>query len=109
MLIIVQQGGIAPGGNNFDCKLRRESTDIEDMFIAHIGGPNTSCTPPLCLQNSCLKGLILMFLHLRLGMDCLARGLLGACKLLQENLLQKALDTRPPAQGRPLRQKHALP
>ncbi|CAE7521877.1 xylA [Symbiodinium sp. CCMP2592] len=65
MLIIVQQGGIAPGGNNFDCKLRRESTDIEDMFIAHIG-----------------------------GMDCLARGLLGACKLLQENLLQKALDTR---------------
>ena len=38
MLIVVQQGGIAPGGNNFDCKLRRESTDIEDMFIAHIGG-----------------------------------------------------------------------
>lgn len=30
MLIVVEQGGIAPGGNNFDCKLRRESTDIED-------------------------------------------------------------------------------
>jgi xylose isomerase len=30
MLIVVEQGGIAPGGNNFDCKLRRESTDTED-------------------------------------------------------------------------------
>ena len=39
---MVQQGGIAPGGNNFDCKLRRESTDIEDMFIAHIGGAAAS-------------------------------------------------------------------
>jgi len=36
MMIIVNQGGIAPGGNNFDCKLRRESTDVEDMFIAHV-------------------------------------------------------------------------
>eukprot|EP00438_Fugacium_kawagutii_P036138 Skav217549 [mRNA] locus=scaffold4393:152834:163780:- [translate_table: standard] len=72
MLIVVEQGGIAPGGNNFDCKLRRESTDIEDesecradMFIAHIG-----------------------------GMDCLARGLIGACKLVQEGLMKKALESR---------------
>jgi xylose isomerase len=65
MLIVVEQGGIAPGGNNFDCKLRRESTDIEDMFIAHIG-----------------------------GMDCLARGLIGACKLIQEGLVKKSLDAR---------------
>lgn len=33
MLIVVEQGGIAPGGNNFDCKLRRESTDIEESPI----------------------------------------------------------------------------
>ena len=32
MLIVVEQGGIAPGGNNFDCKLRRESTDIEELL-----------------------------------------------------------------------------
>lgn len=34
---IIEQGGLAPGGLNFDCKIRRESTDSEDMFIAHIG------------------------------------------------------------------------
>jgi xylose isomerase len=37
MLVVIRQGGLAPGGLNFDCKVRRESTDIEDMFIAHIG------------------------------------------------------------------------
>ena len=34
---ILTQGGLAPGGLNFDAKVRRESTDVEDMFIAHIG------------------------------------------------------------------------
>merc|ERR1712217_533852 len=65
MLIVVEQGGIAPGGNNFDCKLRRESTDLEDMFIAHIG-----------------------------GMDCLARGLRGAVKLVEEGIFEKSLKRR---------------
>jgi len=41
MLIIVRQGGLAPGGLNFDCKVRRESTDIEDMFLGHIGAMDT--------------------------------------------------------------------
>jgi len=35
--IILAQGGLQPGGLNFDCKVRRESTDLEDMFIAHVG------------------------------------------------------------------------
>merc|ERR1711879_550744 len=65
MLIIVNQGGIAPGGNNFDCKLRRESTDLEDMFVAHIG-----------------------------GMDCLARGLRGAIKLKEDGVLEKFIQNR---------------
>ena len=34
---IIEQGGLQPGGLNFDAKVRRESTDVEDMFIAHIG------------------------------------------------------------------------
>ncbi len=38
MLIILEAGGFAGGGINFDAKLRRNSTDIEDMFYAHIGG-----------------------------------------------------------------------
>ncbi|HET8555396.1 MAG TPA: xylose isomerase [Rhodanobacteraceae bacterium] len=37
MLVVLRQGGLA-GGLNFDAKLRRESTDMEDLFIAHIGG-----------------------------------------------------------------------
>merc|ERR1712061_533398 len=65
MLVVVQQGGLAPGGNLFDCKLRRESTDLEDMFVAHIG-----------------------------GMDTLARGLRGAIKLIEEGLFEKAIKER---------------
>jgi len=38
---IITQGGIAPGGINFDCKVRRESTNVEDLFIAHINGMDT--------------------------------------------------------------------
>ena len=38
MMEVLQAGGLRSGGLNFDAKLRRESTDLEDMFIAHIGG-----------------------------------------------------------------------
>jgi xylose isomerase len=38
MLVVLRQGGLAPGGLNFDAKVRRESTDAEDLFLAHIGG-----------------------------------------------------------------------
>jgi len=65
MLIIVNQGGIAPGGNNFDCKLRRESTDLEDMFVAHAG-----------------------------GMDCLARGLRAAVKCKEDGMIDKFIKDR---------------
>lgn len=34
---VLEQQGIAPGGLNFDCKVRRESIDLRDMFISHIG------------------------------------------------------------------------
>jgi len=37
MKTVIAQGGLAPGGLNFDCKVRRESTNLQDMFIAHIG------------------------------------------------------------------------
>jgi xylose isomerase len=38
MLIIIEAGGIHPGGINFDAKIRRNSTDAADLFYAHIGG-----------------------------------------------------------------------
>ena len=37
MLVVLRQGGLE-GGLNFDAKVRRESTDLEDLFIAHVGG-----------------------------------------------------------------------
>ncbi|MBO0342306.1 MAG: xylose isomerase [Bacteroidota bacterium] len=38
MLVILQAGGFKGGGINFDAKMRRNSTDLEDIFYAHIGG-----------------------------------------------------------------------
>ncbi|PVD23675.1 hypothetical protein C0Q70_16948 [Pomacea canaliculata] len=62
---ILEQGGIAPGGLNFDCKVRRESTELADMFTAHIG-----------------------------GMDTLARGLRCAAKILEDNVLPRYVKER---------------
>ncbi len=38
MLVIVEAGGFTTGGVNFDAKTRRNSTDLDDIFIAHING-----------------------------------------------------------------------
>ncbi len=56
MLVIVESGGFKGGGINFDAKLRRNSTDQEDLFYAHIG-----------------------------GMDNIARALISADKILSES------------------------
>ncbi|XP_020613534.1 xylose isomerase-like [Orbicella faveolata] len=65
MKTIIEQGGLAPGGLNFDCKIRRESTDLEDMFIAHIG-----------------------------AMDSFARGLKNAAKLIEDGTLDSLVKER---------------
>jgi len=41
LLVILRSGGFQGGGINFDAKLRRNSTDLEDIFYAHIGGMDT--------------------------------------------------------------------
>jgi xylose isomerase len=41
MLEILQAGGFTDGGINFDAKTRRNSTDLEDIFIAHVSGMDT--------------------------------------------------------------------
>ncbi len=41
MLVILQAGGFRTGGINFDAHIRRNSTDLEDLFIAHISGMDT--------------------------------------------------------------------
>lgn len=41
MLEIFNAKGFIDGGINFDAKVRRNSTDLEDIFIAHVGGMDT--------------------------------------------------------------------
>jgi xylose isomerase len=41
MLVVLADGGFKTGGLNFDAKVRRESVDMEDIFIGHIGGMDT--------------------------------------------------------------------
>lgn len=56
MLVILQAGGLQGGGVNFDAKVRRNSTDLEDKFIAHISGMDVFARGLICadqiLQNS---------------------------------------------------------
>ncbi|MDR0891597.1 MAG: xylose isomerase, partial [Mediterranea sp.] len=56
MMQIIRNGGLGNGGTNFDAKTRRNSTDLEDIAIAHIA-----------------------------GMDAMARALLSAARLLGES------------------------
>jgi xylose isomerase len=65
MIVILRAGGFAGGGINFDAKVRRNSTDLEDMFYAHIG-----------------------------GMDCFARALLSADKVLNHTKYSTMLKER---------------
>lgn len=41
MLVLLEDGGFKSGGFNFDARVRRESVDMEDIFIGHIGGMDT--------------------------------------------------------------------
>ena len=61
MLVILEGGGIQGGGINFDAKVRRNSTDIEDKFIAHIAGMDVFARGLICadqiLKNTNYKAL----------------------------------------------------
>jgi xylose isomerase len=50
MLVILEAGGFKSGGVNFDAKTRRNSTDLEDIFYAHIGGMDTFARSLLIAQ-----------------------------------------------------------
>lgn len=51
MLIIIEAGGFKGGGINFDAKIRRNSTDPEDLFHAHIGGIDTFARALITADN----------------------------------------------------------
>ena len=65
MLQIIRNGGLGNGGSNFDAKIRRNSTDPDDIFIAHIS-----------------------------GMDAMARALLNAAAIVEESPLPAMLKER---------------
>jgi xylose isomerase len=65
MLVIIRNGGFNSGGINFDAKTRRNSTDLEDLFIAHIS-----------------------------GMDAFARSLIVADRVLNDSSLNSLLNDR---------------
>ncbi|WP_285826067.1 xylose isomerase [Xylanibacter muris] len=65
MMQVIRNGGLGNGGSNFDAKLRRNSTDAEDVFIAHIS-----------------------------GMDAMARAFLNAAAILEESELPAMLKER---------------
>ena len=65
MLQVIRNGGLGNGGMNFDAKLRRNSIDPEDIFIAHIS-----------------------------GMDAMARGLLSAAEILEKSPLPAMVKER---------------
>lgn len=62
---ILQGGGFTTGGTNFDAKLRRQSIEPDDLLIAHVG-----------------------------GMDCCARALKAAVKMVESNALSSIVDER---------------
>jgi xylose isomerase len=51
MLVVLGDGGLKSGGLNFDAKLRRESTDLEDLFIGHIGAIDNFARALLIAQD----------------------------------------------------------
>lgn len=61
MLVILEAGGVGGGGVNFDAKIRRNSTDLDDLFHAHVGGMDVFARALLVaneiLENSDYKSL----------------------------------------------------
>jgi len=51
MLVFLKAGGLQGGGVNFDAKIRRNSTDLEDVFLAHIGGADTFARALITADN----------------------------------------------------------
>ena len=90
MYEILRAGGIAPGGFNFDAKLRRQSSDRSDLFHAHIGGLDTIARALLAAADLVERGELAALRERRYaGWD----GELGAA-ILGGSLSLEALEAR---------------
>lgn len=62
---ILQGGGFTSGGINFDCKVRRQSVDAEDLFHGHIGGMDVSAHGLLVAEKMIQNGQLANFVKQR--------------------------------------------
>ena len=99
LLIILESGGLQGGGVNFDAKTRRNSTDLEDIFYAHIGGMDAFARALLVaqelLQNSNYRELRQARYH---SFDNGDGSDFESGKLSLEEIYQIALQTEEPVQ-----------
>ena len=99
MLVLLSSGGLKGGGVNFDAKTRRNSTDLEDIFIAHISGADTFARSLLAAESIMENS---SYLHLReqrySSFDSGAGADFEAGKLGLEELYRNALVAGEPKQ-----------
>ena len=97
MLIILEAGGFAGGGINFDAKIRRNSTDAEDLFYAHIGGMDTFARALIIADKILQDGEYTRLRQQRYSSYDEANGKeFEEGKLSLENLRQYAIDNGEP-------------
>jgi xylose isomerase len=98
MLIILEGGGFAGGGINFDAKIRRNSTDPVDLVYAHIGGMDIFARALLVADSILAKGEYQKIRNNRYAsFDNGAGADFEAGKLSLEDLRQFAIDHGEPA------------
>lgn len=100
MLIILEAGGFAGGGINFDAKTRRNSTDLEDIFHAHIGGMDSFARALLIADNIMQQSPYLKFRKERYASFDSGKGKdFEAGKLKLEDLREFVLANGEPVQA----------
>jgi xylose isomerase len=67
MLQLIEEGGFASGGFNFDAKLRRQSVDPADLYLAHIGGIDTLARALLAAADIVREGQLAALREQRYG------------------------------------------
>jgi xylose isomerase len=97
MLVILEAGGFQGGGINFDAKIRRNSTDPEDLFYAHIGGIDTFARALIVANDILEKSEYLKFRKERYASFDSGKGKeFEAGKLSLEDLRQYAIENGEP-------------
>ena len=99
MIEIIQAGGFATGGINFDAKTRRNSSDLEDIFIAHVSGMDVFARAMIIADKLLKESDYLKFIKERYSSYDSGKGAeFEAGQLTFENLREIAAETGEPKQ-----------